>query len=286
MRSFAYARPETLDELFALLEEYGPGAKLLNGGTDLMVRLRMGHALPRIVIDLKRVKGLRPDVVEADSCLRVGALTVMSDIADDPRMRHHFPALVEAASVVGSVQIRNRATLAGNISNASPAADTAPVLLVYGAAVHLRSRDGARVVPVNEFFAGPGKTVMRRGEIVEFIELPFPPGGSGAAFGRVTRRRGVDLATINLCCLVTPAAGVRFAYGAAGPRPFLVEDASGVLADPSGDPEGWDPVLRRMVAHASPITDVRGSRDYRQAMLLVMSRRALRTAIGRMQGGA
>jgi len=285
VRSFAYARPETVDELLALLEEHGPEAKLLAGGTDLVVRLRMGHALPRVVIDLKRVKALRSGIVEADSCLRVGALTVMSDIIDDPRMQYHFPALVEAASVVGSVQIRNRATLAGNICNASPAADTAPVLLAHRAAVHLYSKEGRRVVPVGEFFTGPGETVMRRGEILEFIDLPFPPNGSGAAFGRVTRRRGVDLATINLCCLVTTAGTVRFGYGAAGPRPFMAEDDSAVLADPSGDPEKWEPLLRRLIAHASPITDVRGSQDYRRAMLLVMSRRALRTAIGRMQRG-
>ncbi len=284
MRSFAYARPETAGVLFALLEEYGPDAKLLTGGTDLVVRLRMGHALPRIVIDLKRVAELSADIVQTGSGLRVGALTVMSDIIDDARVQHHFPALVEAASVVGSVQIRHRATLAGNICNASPAADTAPVLLAYGAKVHLRSKDGTRVVPIDEFFTGPGKTVLRSGEIVESIELPFPPSGSGAAFGRVTRRRGVDLATINLACLVTPTGAVRFAYGAAGPRPFLVEDASGVLADPSGDPDEWNPVLERIVAHASPITDVRGSQDYRQAMLLVMSRRTLRTAITRMPG--
>jgi len=283
LRPFRYARPETLEEASALLEEYGADARVLAGGTDLIVRLRRGQALPRIVIDLKRVSSLHSGIVEAGAGLRVGALAMMSQIIEDERMRHHFPALVEAARVVGSVQIRNRATLAGNICNASPAADTAPPLLIFEAVVNLFSKAGRRAVPVAEFLTGPGRTVLERGEIVESIDLPLPPRPSGAAFGRVTRRYGVDLATINLCCLVTASGQARLAYGAAGPRPFLVRDESGVLTNPDGDPGAWDPVLRRLLEQASPISDVRSSRDYRQAMLLVMSRRALRAAIERMR---
>ena len=208
MRSFAYASPGTMEELLSLLNEHGPAAKLLAGGTDLMVQLRSGRVLPRIVIDLKRVKTLRPDIVEtgppARPCLRVGARTVMTDLIQDERVRRHFPALVEAAGVVGSVQIRNRATLAGNICNASPAADTAPALLVYDAIVNITGLHRARSVPLREFFTGPGRTVLERAEVVESIDLPLPAGPRGAAFGRMTRRRGVDLATINLCCLVKP----------------------------------------------------------------------------------
>ena len=283
MRPFRYARPETLEEASALLEEYGADARVLAGGTDLIVRLRRGQALPRIVIDLKRVSSLHSGIVKTGAGLRVGALALMSQITEDEGMRHHFPALVEAARVVGSVQIRNRATLAGNICNASPAADTAPPLLVFEAVVNLFSKAGRRAVPVAEFFTGPGRTVLERGEIVESIDLPLPPRLSGAAFGRVTRRYGVDLATINLCCLVTASGPARLAYGAAGPRPFLVRDDSGVLTNLDGDPGAWDPVLRRLLEQASPISDVRCSRDYRQAMLLVMSRRALRAAIERMR---
>jgi len=283
LRPFRYAWPKTLEEASALLEEYGADARVLAGGTDLIVRLRRGRALPRIVVDLKRVSSLHSGIVETGAGLRVGALVMMSQITEDERMRHHFPALVEAARVVGSVQIRNRATLAGNICNASPAADTAPPLLIFEAVVNLFSKAGRRAVPVAEFFTGPGRTVLERGEIVESIDLPLPPRLSGAAFGRVTRRYGVDLATINLCCLVTASGEARLAYGAAGPRPFLVRDDSGVLTNPDGDPGEWDPLLRRLLEQASPISDVRSSRDYRQAMLLVMSRRALRAAIERMR---
>ena len=282
MRSFRYARPGSLPEAVALLDQYGSEAKILAGGTDLLVRIRMGHTLPEMVIDLKRVPALAAGIAEIDSRLRFSALTTMTDILGDIRVKRHFPALVEAARVVGSVQIRNRATLAGNICNASPAADTAPALLVYGAIVNMTGTAGRRSAPLSEFFIGPGKTALNRGEIVESIDLPLPRQRSGAAFGRVTRRWGVDLATINLCCTVEASGKARFAYGAAAPRPVLVEDLSGVLVDRGADSDEKDAVLRRLISHTSPRTDVRGSREYRQAMLLVMSRRALRSAISRL----
>ena len=287
VRSFAYASPTTLAELLRLLNEHGPEARLLAGGTDLMVRLRSGRALPRIVVDLKRVEALRPDIVETGSCLRVGARTVMTDLIADERMQRHFPALVESAGVVGSVQIRNRATLAGNIGNASPAADTAPALLVYDAVANLTGLNGTRQVPLRDFFTGPGRTVLGRAEVIESIDLPLPAGPRGAAFGRITRRRGVDLATINLCCLVNrclvnPGGEARFAYGAVGPRPFLVEDTSGLLADPHISPAERDSRLLDLIAQASPISDLRGGSDYRLAMLLVMSRRTLAAALARL----
>jgi carbon-monoxide dehydrogenase medium subunit len=271
-----------MDELLMLLHEHGPAAKILAGGTDLMVRMRAGRILPQVVVDLKRVAALRADIVETGSCLRVGARTVMTDVIQDPRVLRHFPALAEAAGVVGSVQIRNRATLAGNICNASPAADTAPALLVYDAIANITGLNGARPVPLREFFTGPGRTVLQRAEIIESIDLPLPAGPQGSAFGRVTRRRGVDLATINLCCLVKPSGETRFAYGAVAPRPFLVQDDSGVLADLNRSPAERDSRLKELIAHASPISDLRGAKDYRSAMLLVMSRRALAAAIGRL----
>jgi CO/xanthine dehydrogenase FAD-binding subunit len=282
LHAFDYASPASLEELLRLLDQHGSDAKILAGGTDLMVRMRAGRMLPRVVIDLKRVSSLRSDIIETDSCVRIGARTVMADVVADARIRRHFPALVEAAGVVGSVQIRNRATLAGNICNASPAADTAPALLVYDAVANLAGLNGPRRVPLCAFFTGPGRTVLQRAEIVESIDLPLSTSASGAAFGRLTRRRGVDLATINLCCLVKPSGEVRFAYGAVGPRPFLVQDASGVLANPESTAAERDAVLRELISAASPISDLRGGRDYRIAMLLVMSRRALAAALQRI----
>jgi len=270
VRTFEYARPETLDDLLNLLQQYGPEAKLLAGGTDLVVRLRAGDMLPRVVIDLKRVHALGPEIVEHGSCLRVGARTVMADLIDDHRVQSHFPALVEAARAVGSPQIRNRATLAGNICNASPAADTAPPLLVYGARANLVRLGGKRTVNVSELFLGPGRTVLHRGEIVESIDLPFLNEPAGAAFGRITRRRGVDVAMVNVCCLVKASDETLVACGAAGPRPFLVRGRR-------------ESILDQVIAQANPITDIRASRDYRVAMLAVLARRCLASATRQLQ---
>lgn len=268
MRPFAYFRPESRGEVFAALREFAPDVRILAGGTDLMVRLRSGRFRPNAVVDVKRVSGWSSQIVETKGMLRVGAGVTMAQVAADERVQRHFPALVEAASVVGSVQIRNRATLAGNICNASPAADTAPPLLVYGAVVNAVSRAGERELPLSEFFLGPGRTALADGELVESVDLPIPVDVAGSAFQRITRRRGVDLATVNLSCLVDRAGTVRMAFGAAAPIPLLVT--------------GTADELEEMTTQARPISDVRGGARYRQAMLLVMARRALDISRGRL----
>jgi CO/xanthine dehydrogenase FAD-binding subunit len=283
VRPFQYARPGTVDEAIALLGEYGSAAKLLAGGTDLLVRLRLGHVRPAVVVDIKRIAALRADVVPIGSSLRIGARAVVTDIIADARVRRHFPALIDAASVVGAVQIRNRATITGNVCNASPAADTAPALLAYGAVVNLVSRTRRRSVPLTEFLRGPGETMLETAELVESIDLPLPTEPMGAAFGRVTRRRGVDLASVVVCCLVTASGKSRFAFGAVGPRPFVVEDTTGSFADPAATPTAQQAALDRLITQANPISDIRASRDYRMAMLNVMSRRVLQTAVARLR---
>ena len=278
--SFQYAQPRQLAEAFGILDSYGPDASLLAGGTDLVVGLRKGRIAPRMIIDLKHIGGLARGIDEKAGRVRVSASTRLSDIIADRRIHLHFPALADAARTVGSVQIRNRATLTGNICNASPAADTAPALLAYGARVMLVSSRGSRLLPFDEFLLGPRRTSLAADEIAASVELSIPDAPTGSHFARLTRRRGVDLATISLCCTVG-AQVTRFGYGAVGPKPFAVTDASGILADPDSDPDARLEILRDFVALATPISDLRGSREYRQAMLLILSQRALRTAIAR-----
>jgi CO/xanthine dehydrogenase FAD-binding subunit len=282
MMPFTYERPTTLADAFTLLDEHGPAARLLAGGTDLLVQLRHRVARPEVVIDLKRVAELAPAIDWTADSVRINAGTVMADIIDDERIRRQFPALIESAATVGSIQIRHRATLAGNICNASPAADTVPALLVYGAVVAVAGPAGERLVPVADFLLGPRRTACGRSEIVTSVSLPVSGDPYGAAFARLTRRRGVDLATLNLCCGVDTGGVTRFAYGAVGPRAFLVTDDSGVLADPTASTVDKEAVLASFVAQATPITDVRGSAEYRRAMLLVLSRRALKVACDRL----
>lgn len=284
--TFRYERPTALADAVALLEAYGPDARLLAGGTDLIIRLRDATIRPRVVIDVKRIAELDPGIRQVGDRLVIGATTVMTDIAADERVRRRFAALAEAAAVVGSVQIRNRATLAGNICNASPAADTAPSLLVYGAEVVAAGPAGTRRIPITEFFVRSGHTTLAPGELVTAIELPVPAGRVAAVHVRRTRRRGHDLASVTLACAVDEGGITRIAYGSVGPRPVLVVDDSGALADPAVPDQLKAPILERMFADASPSPrSMRASPGYRLAMLRVLGRRALQTAIGRLAEG-
>ncbi len=286
MHAFAYARPATIAEAVALLEAGGPDARILAGGTDLIIRLRDGTARPSVVVDLKRIAELRPEIREVDGRLSISATTAMTEIAGDPRIRERFTALAEAAAVVGSVQIRNRATLAGNLCNASPAADTAPSLLVYGAELVAVGPAGPRRILLDDFFVRSGQTTLQRGELVTAVELPLPAGRTGSVHVRRTRRRGHDLASVTLSVAVDEAGVTRLAYGSVGPRPVLVIDTSGVLADPAAPAPARDAIFERMFADASPSPrSMRASPDYRLAMLRVLGARALRTAIERLAEG-
>jgi CO/xanthine dehydrogenase FAD-binding subunit len=286
MHTFTYARPETVAEAVALLGSHGPAARVLAGGTDLIIRLRDGSVRPEVVIDVKRIAGLEPAIREEDGRLSISATAVMTEIAASEPVRRHFAALAEAAAVVGSVQIRNRATLAGNICNASPAADTAPSLLVYGADVVAAGPGGTRRIPITELFVRSGLTTLAPGELVTAIELPVPARRVGATHVRRTRRRGHDLASVTLTVAVDAAGVTRLAYGSVGPRPVLVVDDSGVLADPAAPDQAKVPILERMFADASPSPrSMRASPAYRLAMLRVLGTRALRTAIDRLAEG-
>jgi len=283
MKEYAYARPESVGEAVALLDEYGSDARVLAGGTDLVIGFRDGSIRPKLVIDLKRIAELRPSIENTEGTISISAATVMTDIVAHAGIQRYFPALVEAAQVVGSVQIRNRATLAGNICNGSPAADTAPPLLVYEAVVVVAGPSGDRRVPIDDFIVGPGKTALERGELVSAIELPLPDRPFGSAYTRLTRRWGTDLASITLCCGVDDAGTTRLAYGSVGPRAVLVVDHSGVLSDPGAAEAVKAPVLDQMFAAASPsLRSMRASPEYRLAMLRVLGARALQIAIDRL----
>ena len=287
MQAFAYQRPASVAEAVALLDEHGPEARVLAGGTDLIIRLRDGTARPSLLVDIKRIPELRPGIVEHDGVVSIRAGTVMTEVAADDVTRRHFPALVEAAAVVGSLQIRNRATLVGNVCNASPAADTAPPLLVYGAVLVISGPGGERRLRLDDFFVKSGQTRLGRGELVTSIELPMPMTRLGATHVRRTRRRGHDLASVTLCCAVDDRRVTRMAYGSVGPRPYLVVDESGLLADPAAPAAEKAAAFEGLFAAASPSPgSMRATPEYRLAMLRVLGWRALRSAMARLAEAA
>jgi CO/xanthine dehydrogenase FAD-binding subunit len=255
----------------SILAEHGDGARVLAGGTDLIIRLRDGSFAPEVVVDVKRVPEMAPAIEVDGGVVRISAGTTMTEVHDSPVIARWFPALAEAARFIGSVQIRNRATLAGNQCNASPAADTAPPLLVYDARLVLAGAAGQREVALNDFFIRSGVTTLAAGELVTAIVVPIPNGAVGSAFQRRTRRRGHDLASVTLAVAVDESGRTRLAYGSLGPRPLLFSSEPG-----AADFETW-------FAEARPSpTSMRAGPDYRLAMLRVLADRALATARTRL----
>ncbi len=288
MRRFAYERPASLAEATRVLKEAGRDARILAGGTDLVVGLRDDSIQPGVVVDLKWIEEFGGDTITvADDVIRFSALATMSQIERHEAVLTKLPALVEAARVVGSVQIRNRATLAGNICNGSPAADTTPPQLIYGAVVVVAGPGGQRAVPIDDFIVGPGQVDLGPGELVTAIEVPVHETPFGAAYTRLVRRRGTDLASVTMCAAVDGAGSAHLAYGSVGPRAFLVADDSGVLADAGADPSARAAILEELLSQATPSPrSIRASPDYRLAMLRVLAIRALDTATERYAGSA
>jgi carbon-monoxide dehydrogenase medium subunit len=275
VRAFEYARPASLAEAVAALAKRGPDARILAGGTDLIIRLRDGTLAPAVVVDVKRIPELAPRIEQLDGHVRISAGTTMTDVIESPILRRWYPALTDAARFVGSVQIRNRATLAGNLCNASPAADTAPPLLVYGARIEIAGEGGTREVPLDAFFIRSGVTALAPGELVTAIRLPIPALRTGAAFARRTRRRGHDLAAVTLAVTVDESGVTRLAYGSLGPRPLLFLDDRG-----APELETWF-----VAARPSP-TSMRAGPEYRIAMLRVLATRSLALARERLAADA
>jgi carbon-monoxide dehydrogenase medium subunit len=285
MRAFAYERPDRLADALRLLTAGDGEVKPLAGGTDLIIRIRDGSIRPATVLDVKGIAEFERAIRVQDGWLRIGARTTMTDLMRDERIQRDYVALAEAAAYVGSVQIRNRATLAGNICNASPAADTAPALLVYGARVVAIGQGGRRTIPLDEFFVRSGVTTLATGELVEAIELPLSTEPRGAVHARRTRRRGHDLASVTLACSIGQDGVTRLSYGSVGPRPVLVIDETGALADQGASDEAKAERLDDLFVAASPSpTSMRASPEYRLAMLRVLGQRAVATAIDRLAG--
>jgi carbon-monoxide dehydrogenase medium subunit len=223
---FEYHAPTSVAEAVKLLSEYGGDASALAGGTDLIVRMKDGSHRPKHIVNLKKIPGLA-EIKETRDGVHIGALTRIRDIEKSELMGKRLPVLREAARTLGSVQIRNLATLGGNLCNASPCADTAVALLAYDAVAHITGPKGERAVPLDGFFKGPGATVLERGEIVTGVSVPKPAKNTGGRWLRVARA-SMDIASISLAVTVKLKDGVaedsRFAWGTVAPTPMRTKE--------------------------------------------------------------
>lgn len=290
MRAFDYKSPTSLEEAFRLLDERGEQAHLLAGGTDLAVGIRYGTIRPGVVIDLKQIPELAPAIRRTDEGFTIGANTVMTDLEEDDRIREGFPGLVEAAEVIGSVQIRNRATLVGNLCNASPAADTPPVLMALDASVRIAGRSGSRRLSIDEFLVGYRQTALRRDEVVTAVQIPEAGSRSGTAFLKLGVRRAMEISIVCVGARIDLAedgtiesAGI--GVGSVAPQTVRLTRAEEMLVRERPDPELLAAAGSSAIEACSPIDDLRGSAEYRRAMVPVLVRRALSAALRRAGDG-
>ncbi len=274
---FEYFAPSTLEEALDLLSKFGKDAKVLAGGTDLIVKMKMRVYEPKYIINIKRIKGL--NYIEEDKKeVRIGALTTWRQLEKSDIIRKNFPALYDAVKVMAGVQIRNMATIGGNLCNASAAADGAPPLLVYDAKVKLVSKSGEKIVPLTEFFTGPGKTVMRPDELLVEIIVPKAEPGTGSAFIKVART-AMDLAKISAATAVRVEDGiikwVRIAIGSAAPTPIRARKTEEALLGKQFTQEVIRENVKIVAEEISPIDDVRSTAKYRRLVSKVIVEDAL-----------
>jgi carbon-monoxide dehydrogenase medium subunit len=277
MRRYDYHRPSTVKEALELLAAT-PGAKLILGGTDLMVQMKKQRGLrPPALVSLRAIDSLH-DIVDQDNALRIGAAAPLAEIAAHASLGPTFPALAQAIDVIGSSQIRNVATLAGNLCNASPGADSAPPLLVHEARVELQSRGGSREIALRDFFRGPGETALEPGEILTAVIVPHPAKGARSIFlrkGRVT----MDLAVASVAVLLELDEDVcqraRIAAGAVAPVPLRLEKTESILEGSTLDPDTIARAAAAASAEVSPITDVRSTEEYRRELVGVYTKRGI-----------
>jgi carbon-monoxide dehydrogenase medium subunit len=310
MTQFDYLKPKTLEEALSLLRQHGRRAALIAGGTDVMVMVRKGTLLPEVLISLRGIPGL--DRIEEEGGLRIGPLVTHRAIERSEKIRKSYSALADAVDVLGSIQIRNVATLTGNLCTSAPSADTATPLLVLGARVEARGPSGERTIPVESFFTGPGRNALEPGEIVTGITIPPPPAFTGSAYWKHQRRQALDLPILGVSVLITldhdtvscsdmlcsasPISAllhrfeeeellcreVRIGLGVAAPTPIRATAAEALLRGKKLSDELIEEAAEAASREATPRDSIRGQAWYRRDMIRVFVKRMAMKSIERV----
>lgn len=282
---FDYVKPKGIDEALSLLGNDDEGrVKVFAGGTDVIPKLK-GRLIkvPQVLLDLKGVSDVRFLRHDERSGLRIGALATISEVARAPFVTQHFSGLAQAAHAIASTQVQNRGTIAGNICNAVPSADSAPALLCLGAEVVCVSRVGERFVKIEEFFAGPNRTVLRPGEIVKEIRVPKMPEGSRSLYLKLSPRSKMDLAVVGVGAMVLCENGVfkdvKIGLGAVAPTPMRARKAEAVLVGAKAGDDLIRQAAKTAAEESKPIDDHRASAEYRRMMVEVLVGRAIQRCL-------
>ena len=290
MQAFEYVAPKSAEEVVNLLAGKNGDARILAGGTDLIVQLREDRRNAKLVIDVKNIPELTQVTFDSKNGLRIGAAMSCSQICSDANVSNHYPGLVDGIHLIGGVQIQNRASVGGNLCNASPAADSIPALIVHDAICNITGPSGTRTMPVEEFCIAPGKNALASGEFLSSIDVPAPQKNSGAHYLRFIPRNEMDIAVVGAGASVvldddkTHFVSARIALGAVAPTPLLASAAGAFLSGKSVTRENVKEAARMAQAIAKPITDLRGTAEHRKHLVAVLVERALDKAIERAGG--
>ena len=279
--SARYASPMTVSEATEVLGQ-NPGARVLAGGTDLMVQMRLTRTVPELIVDVKNIAATR-EIALSDDGLVLGAAVPAVDLTDHPTLRQVYPGVVEAAELIGSSQIQSRASLGGNLCHSSPAADTVPALMAVGAVCRIAGPTGERRVAVEDFCTGPGSNVLADGEFLVAFEIPAPGAGTRDAYLRFIPRNEMDIAVVGAGVSVSlDASGnctaARVALGAVAPTAIMVPDAAAALIGTAIDDGDLERAGAAASAASRPITDRRGTAEFRRHVAGVLTRRAAAAA--------
>jgi CO/xanthine dehydrogenase FAD-binding subunit len=281
---FEYVQPTSIDEALSLLARHEGQARLLAGGTDLLPKMKRREITsPAYVIDLKGIPDLNHIDYDEEKGLSLGALTTIHAIETSPVIQNKGNILAQAAYTMASPQVRNRATLAGNICNAVPSADSVPPLLVLEAKLKVVSQKGERILPIEDFFTGPNETVLTDGEILAEIQIPPVPSKSRGIYLKLSPKSSMDLATVGVAALVINEHGlckdIRIALGAVAPTPIRARKAEGILRGQRFTDELIERTAQTAAEQSRPIDDHRASAQYRREMVQALVRRAITQAI-------
>lgn len=285
MHEMRYEAPETLAAAVDLLAGASGQARLLAGGTDLLIQMRGGRVEPELLVDIKNIPEMT-SIVSENGAYRFGAAVPCMALVEDKAFAKAWPGVADGANLIGSIQVRGRATVGGNLCNASPAADTVPALIAAGATASIVGPNGKREVPVEDIATGPGKTSLAKGEIVASILLPKRPPRSGDAYLRFIPRTEMDIAVVGAGVNLTlDASGVcshaRVSLGAVAARALLVSEAAAALIGTKVDADALKRMAAAVSAACRPIDDKRGTKEYRIKVAGVMARRAAQIALDR-----
>ena len=285
MSRFEYLEARTLRQALATLNRYGEEARIVAGATDFLIRWRQGTWNPGYVVNIKRIPSLDRVSFSRRNGLRLGSLATVRTLETHPLIRRHYPALSAAAATFAGVQVRNLATVGGNVCNASPAGDTLPALLALGTQCRIVSPEGERWLPLDQFFVAPGRSALKHGEILTELRLPPPPPNTGSLYIKDSPRSAMDIAAVGVASVVSlDRAGqvfqeVKIALGAVGPTPSEAKAAAAMLTGKQVTPEVIEEAARVAVSEARPIDDIRATAAHRKAIVEPLTRRTLHYAV-------